>query len=308
MDRTKLRWIIIFLSIYLFFKYCFFVLAPFICGFMLAKLISRFKGSSFIVYFLLLLFIFSALFFMIIFFYMQIKQVYFDLPAFIEALLAYMNNDHFLLQLLHEPMIALLQKILPLVSSFLILLPKILSFLFMTMLLTFLFLLDIHALGRILLTLSPLLFHQAQALQTILFQTFFSMLISSFKLFLITGSLCFLGLLILQIDHALFLSLLAAAFDSMPLIGIGFILLPYTIYLFLIQSNKAFSLLLLYLIITGLRFFIEPKILSKQLDIPLLLHLTMMFICSYLFGWIGFFYAPIFCVLLLIWYKEKQKG
>lgn len=308
MDRTKLRWIIIFLSIYLFFKYCFFVLAPFICGFMLAKLISRFKGSSFIVYFLLLLFIFSALFFMIIFFYMQIKQVYFDLPAFIEALLAYMNNDHFLLQLLHEPMIALLQKILPLVSSFLILLPKILSFLFMTMLLTFLFLLDIHALGRILLTLSPLLFHQAQALQTILFQTFFSMLISSFKLFLITGSLCFLGLLILQIDHALFLSLLAAAFDSMPLIGIGFILLPYTIYLFLIQSNKAFSLLLLYLIITGLRFFIEPKILSKQLDIPLLLHLTMMFICSHLFGWIGFFYAPIFCVLLLIWYKEKQKG
>lgn len=308
MDRTKLRWIIIFLSIYLFFKYCFFVLAPFICGFMLAKLISRFKGSSFIVYFLLLLFIFSALFFVIIFFYMQIKQVYFDLPAFIEALLAYMNNDHFLLQLLHEPMIALLQKILPLVSSFLILLPKILSFLFMTMLLTFLFLLDIHALGRILLTLSPLLFHQAQALQAILFQTFFSMLISSFKLFLITGSLCFLGLLILQIDHALFLSLLAAAFDSMPLIGIGFILLPYTIYLFLIQSNKAFSLLLLYLIITGLRFFIEPKILSKQLDIPLLLHLTMMFICSYLFGWIGFFYAPIFCVLLLIWYKEKQKG
>ena len=308
MDRTKLRWIIIFLSIYLFFKYCFFVLAPFICGFMLAKLISRFKGSSFIVYFLLLLFIFSALFFMIIFFYMQIKQVYFDLPAFIEALLAYMNNDHFLLQLLHEPMIALLQKILPLVSSFLILLPKILSFLFMTMLLTFLFLLDIHALGRILITLSPLLFHQAQALQTILFQTFFSMLISSFKLFLITGSLCFLGLLILQIDHALFLSLLAAAFDSMPLIGIGFILLPYTIYLFLIQSNKAFSLLLLYLIITGLRFFIEPKILSKQLDIPLLLHLTMMFICSHLFGWIGFFYAPIFCVLLLIWYKEKQKG
>lgn len=308
MDRTKLRWIIIFLSIYLFFKYCFFVLAPFICGFMLAKLISRFKGSSFIVYFLLLLFIFSALFFVIIFFYMQIKQVYFDLPAFIEALLAYMNNDHFLLQLLHEPMIALLQKILPLVSSFLILLPKILSFLFMTMLLTFLFLLDIHALGRILLTLSPLLFHQAQALQTILFQTFFSMLISSFKLFLITGSLCFLGLLILQIDHALFLSLLAAAFDSMPLIGIGFILLPYTIYLFLIQSNKAFSLLLLYLIITGLRFFIEPKILSKQLDIPLLLHLTMMFICSHLFGWIGFFYAPIFCVLLLIWYKEKQKG
>ena len=275
---------------------------------MLAKLISRFKGSSFIVYFLLLLFIFSALFFMIIFFYMQIKQVYFDLPAFIEALLAYMNNDHFLLQLLHEPMIALLQKILPLVSSFLILLPKILSFLFMTMLLTFLFLLDNHALGRILLTQSPLLFHQAQALQTILFQTFFSMLISSFKLFLITGSLCFLGLLILQIDHALFLSLLAAAFDSMPLIGIGFILLPYTIYLFLIQSNKAFSLLLLYLIITGLRFFIEPKILSKQLDIPLLLHLTMMFICSHLFGWIGFFYAPIFCVLLLIWYKEKQKG
>ncbi len=308
MDRTKLRWIIIFLSIYLFFKYCFFVLAPFICGFMLAKLISRFKGSSFIVYFLLLLFIFSALFFVIIFFYMQIKQVYFDLPAFIEALLAYMNNDHFLLQLLHEPMIALLQKILPLVSSFLILLPKILSFLFMTMLLTFLFLLDIHALGRILLTLSPLLFHQAQALQTILFQTFFSMLISSFKLFFITGSLCFLGLSILQIDHALFLSLLAAAFDSMPLIGIGFILLPYTIYLFLIQSNKAFSLLLLYLIITGLRFFIEPKILSKQLDIPLLLHLTMMFICSHLFGWIGFFYAPIFCVLLLIWYKEKQKG
>ena len=245
MDRTKLRWIIIFLSIYLFFKYCFFVLAPFICGFMLAKLISRFKGSSFIVYFLLLLFIFSALFFVIIFFYMQIKQVYFDLPAFIEALLAYMNNDHFLLQLLHEPMITLLQKILPLVSSFLILLPKILSFLFMTMLLTFLFLLDIHALGRILLTLSPLLFHQAQALLTILFQTFFSMLISSFKLFLITGSLCFLGLSILQIDHALFLSLLAAAFDSMPLIGIGFILLPYTIYLFLIQSNKAFSLLLL---------------------------------------------------------------
>lgn len=308
MSATKLKLVMIPLLTYLFLKYCFPFLAPFICGFLLAKMISRFKGSSFIIYFFFLLFIFFIIFLIIILFYMQMKQVYFDLPAFIESLLTYMNGDHFLLQLLHEPAIALLQKIFPLLSSLLILLPKAFSFLFMTMFLTFLFLFDIHAVGRILYTLSPSLFKQAQALQNVLFETFFSMLISSFKLFLITGSLCFIGLFLINIEHALFISLLAASFDSMPLIGIGFILLPYAIYLFFIQSNKAIAVLLIYIIITGLRFFIEPKILSKQLNIPLLLHLLMMFICSQLFGWIGFFYAPVFCVLILVWYKEKQNG
>lgn len=92
----------------------------------------------------------------------------------------------------------------------------------------------------------------------------------------------------------------------MPLIGIGFILLPTSIFLFISQNQSALAYLLLYIIITLLRFFIEPKLVSKQLNISLLYYLFMMYICAKAFGFLGFFYAPLFCVFSLLWYNKNK--
>lgn len=307
MSTFKQNLLIIFL-IYIFLKYCFPALSPFIFSFILAKIISRFeKSASILIYIFILIFFTVILLTLIIFFYSHIKNIYFELPQIITVIIEYLNSSQLWIDQLHDPLISLLQNLFPLISSALILLPKAFSYLCFTLFLTFFFLLDVHAPGRLLFNLSPLYFEKAQIIQTLLFQVFTSMLISSFKLFLITWAECLIGFIALGIDHAFLFSLLTASFDSMPLAGVGLILLPYSIYLFIIQSEKAIWIMILYLIITLIRFFIEPKILSSQLNIPILLHLFMMFICAFLFGWIGFLYSPLLCVLILVWYKEKQK-
>lgn len=60
---------------------------------------------------------------------------------------------------------------------------------------------------------------------------------------------------------------------------------------------KALGLFLLFLVITALRFVIEPKLLAKQMGIPVIFHVLSMMICVNLFGGLGFLYAPFLCIL-----------
>lgn len=115
---------------------------------------------------------------------------------------------------------------------------------------------------------------------------------------IITWIECWIGLSLLHEPHALSLSLLIACFDCLPLFGAGTILLPLSLaQWFFGFPKKALGLFILTLIISTLRLIIEPKLMAKQIGIPLLFQLLSMMICVNLFGVLGFLYAPFLCIL-----------
>lgn len=286
--------------ILVFLKYVFPYISPFICGYILAKFIYEIKPhQSFFIYFIIII-IFLFLFISIIYLiYINIKQFYLIFPSFI-----HLSLPSFLKQF-HEPLFEFIQKLLPFLSNLLLILPKTISFICFTLFITFLFLFDIHAVGRLLQHFSLEYYQKCKQIQTLFFSTTRNMLKSMIILFMITWIECFISLFIIQNSHAFSLSFLIAIFDSMPLLGVGFILIPLSIVSALLHKPHALSYFFIYLMITFLRFFIEPKIVSKHLNIPFLLYFFMMYICSKLFGFIGFFYAPILSVLLVIGYKTS---
>lgn len=107
------------------------------------------------------------------------------------------------------------------------------------------------------------------------------------------------GLLILRQENALLLALLIAVFDIFPVVGAGFILVPWAIVT-LLGGNMArgFGLVALYIIITIFRQFIEPRIVGHQVGLHPLVTLIAMLVGTKLFGGIGLLGLPIACAIV----------
>ena len=93
------------------------------------------------------------------------------------------------------------------------------------------------------------------------------------------------GLSALQVKNALGIGAIIAVADAFPILGTGTIVLPWAVIsIFQERYYLALGLVLLYLIVTAVRQFIEPKIVGDQLGIPPIVAI----ICIYLgFVWFG---------------------
>lgn len=109
----------------------------------------------------------------------------------------------------------------------------------------------------------------------------------------------FIGLSLLKVENALFISLIIAVFDILPVVGTGGIVIPWGV-ITLVQGNitLGISLLILYLIITVIRNIIEPKIVGSQLGLHPVITLMSMFVGVSLAGGLGLFGFPIILSLL----------
>lgn len=120
----------------------------------------------------------------------------------------------------------------------------------------------------------------------------------------ITAGSIYIGLVIIGIDHALTIALLAAGVDLLPYIGTGIIFIPWIIYLFIIGNYKlTISLAIVYMFITIVRQLLEPKILSVHVGLHPLAALFALFIGLQLWGVIGLIIAPILLVILNVFYQ-----
>ncbi len=120
------------------------------------------------------------------------------------------------------------------------------------------------------------------------------------QLFLIFISACLIltGLLILRVEHALTIALIAAAVDLIPYLGTGIIFIPWIIYLYAVADySLTIGITVLYMIVIISRQILEPKILSSNIGIHPLIVLTTMFVGIQLWGIAGLLVAPIFTVL-----------
>lgn len=123
-------------------------------------------------------------------------------------------------------------------------------------------------------------------------------------LIFISGIIIYIGLILLNIDHAITITLFALVADLLPLVGTGLIFVPWIIYLFLTAHySLTISLIVLYMITIVVRQILEPKILSNHIGINPLLALVTLFISIQSWGVAGIVLTPFILIVLSASYR-----
>ena len=117
---------------------------------------------------------------------------------------------------------------------------------------------------------------------------------------LITFGELFLGFSILTLlkimnnPNYVWIAVVIAIFDILPIAGSGGILIPWAlISLVLGKVPQAIGLIVIYVIITFLRQYIEPKIVGDSLGVHPLITLMGLYFGLKLFGFLGMFIVPL---------------
>lgn len=109
----------------------------------------------------------------------------------------------------------------------------------------------------------------------------------------------FIGLTIIGVDYAFTLAIIIAVVDILPVLGTGGIYVPWAITNFIWGNYRlGIALLVLYGIITVVRYMIEPKVVGQQLGIHPVVTLISMFAGLKLIGAAGLILGPTTVVTL----------
>jgi len=96
------------------------------------------------------------------------------------------------------------------------------------------------------------------------------------------------------IENAVLKAALIAVMDIMPILGTGGIMIPWAVISLVLGYTKlGLELLLIYIIVTVVRNYVEPKIVGAQLGLHPIITLISMFIGLRLFGFWGLFGLPV---------------
>lgn len=122
---------------------------------------------------------------------------------------------------------------------------------------------------------------------------------AQFKLISVTFAVIFVCLLLLGVKNAFSVSLLAALFDLLPLLGVSTLFIPWIIYLFATGSTSlAIWLTALLLAVILVRQVLEPKITGDTLGVSAFTMLAFMIISLSLFGISGLILSPILIITI----------
>lgn len=173
--------------------------------------------------------------------------------------------------------------------------PKILLFAFITGISAVYFAIDGKSIGEKITSVCPeKITHTLCRIKDGVFGAVFKYLRVYSLLAVITFGLMSLGFVILKIDYALLIAVIVALLDALPVIGVGTVLVPWAIYEFAVGNVPlGIGLLILYGINEILRQIIEPRLIGKSLGIHPLLSLFLIYIGYALFGILGLFLLPV---------------
>lgn len=117
-------------------------------------------------------------------------------------------------------------------------------------------------------------------------------------LLLLTFLELFLGLSVLGVDYAFLLAALIALVDLLPILGVGTVLIPWSVVMLLRHRFfLGFGLLVLYLIVTVMRQVVEPRLVGKSLGLHPLLTVFSTYVGWELFGFFGMLLGPFLALL-----------
>jgi len=128
---------------------------------------------------------------------------------------------------------------------------------------------------------------------------------AEFIIFLITLFLSIVGLMMIHPQYAIVIGTITGFFGILPVLGVGIVLVPWSILAFVNgHSLLAIELILLTTLITILRHIIEPKILGDNVGLDPLFVLVSMYIGLASTGVIGLILGPF----ILIAYQALRKA
>ena len=116
-----------------------------------------------------------------------------------------------------------------------------------------------------------------------------------------------IGFSIIGIKNPIGMAALTSLCDTIPLIGSGIIILPWCLISFATGNLQlALGLIILNVIISIVRGFLEPKILGKQLGLHPLATLISIYIGIKLFGVLGMIFIPMATQIFILLYKSQH--
>ncbi|MBU8879681.1 sporulation integral membrane protein YtvI [Bacillus sp. FJAT-29790] len=115
-----------------------------------------------------------------------------------------------------------------------------------------------------------------------------------------------IGLLILRVDYAITIALIAGIVDIIPYLGTGLIFVPWIIYEAIAgDMGTAIGIGVLYTIVLVQRQIMEPKILSSSIGLDPLATLIALFVGFKLIGFLGLIVGPVTLVIITTLHKAN---
>lgn len=104
---------------------------------------------------------------------------------------------------------------------------------------------------------------------------------------------------IMQNNYFVLIAAAIAIFDILPVAGSGGVLIPWALFS-VVNGNyrQAVGLIIMYVVITVIRQYIEPKIVGSSLGVNPIVTLMGLYFGLKLFGFLGMFLVPL-CVMTL---------
>lgn len=116
----------------------------------------------------------------------------------------------------------------------------------------------------------------------------------------VTFILTLVALKILDVQYALTLALIIAVADILPVLGPGTIYIPWIVWEFISgQIGMGIALLVVYVIVSAVRQFLEPKIVGDNIGLHPLATLMSLYVGLKLGGVVGMIMGPV-CVVIFI--------
>ena len=109
----------------------------------------------------------------------------------------------------------------------------------------------------------------------------------------------FIGFTILRVDMAFLYALLTAIVDILPVLGTGTVLIPWGLIACILGNvGMGVGILILYVIITVVRQYLEPKIIGQQVGLHPIVTLMCIFVGGKVMGIWGIFLFPVTATVL----------
>ncbi|MBE6065643.1 sporulation integral membrane protein YtvI [Clostridium cochlearium] len=230
----------------------------------------------------------------------NLEKYYYNLdPAILKTI---SNNLLTMLSKVSDYTVVITTKLVQITISFLSYIPYIFMLIIFTLISTYFFTKDLTSAKNKFFSIIPI--DKSDKISTILNESKKLLVNYAFSyliIILITFIETLIGFLILRINYALILSIIAAIFDILPILGIGSIYIPLALVNLFIKKDyfTALGLIIWYLIVTIIRQILEPKIVSSSLGMHPVSILAAIFIGLKAAGISGMF----FCIFLVVFYK-----
>ena len=186
--------------------------------------------------------------------------------------------------------------------------PKILLFLLITAISSVYFSVDFERINAAVLAILPKkLCGALEDFRNAFLSVFLKYLRSYLLIMLLTFSVMIFGLSILRAKYALLMAIIIALLDLLPVIGIGTVLVPWSIFMFISGDVKmGVGLLVLFAVAEIIRQIAEPKIFGMNLGIHPLLTLVLMYVGYSVFGIFGLILLPAFSIVFSVLFAKAK--